>query len=85
MAQKGGLDAGMEDLRYRQEVLQTQQETFQADLRSLPRDTTARLDRIEAIQQTQAGLITNVALQLQEAGRRIDKLAVKVDKLADLQ
>ncbi len=44
-------------------------------LLELHRVGAARLDRIEAIQQTQAGLITNVALQLQEVGRRIGKLA----------
>jgi len=68
----------MEDLRHRQDALQTQMETFHAETTSRFRQIDAQLNRIVAIQETQAGMLANLGL-------RMDELASRVDKLADLQ
>ncbi len=45
----------------------------------------ARLNRITSVQETQAGIITNIGLQLSQLTGRVDKLSEKVDALADMQ
>ncbi len=75
------LAAGMEGLHHRQDALQTQMETFQTEMtetQSRFREVAARLETIVAIQQTQAGMITNLGLQ-------VGQLAAKVDRLAEMQ
>lgn len=72
---------GMEDLRHRQDSLQGQQEAFQAGLtetQSRFGEVAARLEAIVAIQQTQAGMFTNLGLQ-------VGQLAAKIDRLAEME
>jgi len=80
--------AGMEDLRQRQDSLEARQEAFQAQQEAFQaemmgtnrhlREVDARLETITAIQHTQAGMLTNLGLQ-------VGQLAAKIDRLADIE
>jgi X-X-X-Leu-X-X-Gly heptad repeat protein len=65
-----------------------QQAKFSAGLEGLRyqlSETDARLDRVVAVQETQAGMITNLGLYLGQLAAKVDKLSDKVDQLADMQ
>jgi len=58
-----------------------QQAKFVTGLQEL----TAHINRVVAVQETQAGMITNLGLQLGHLAAKVDKLSNKVDQLAEMQ
>jgi X-X-X-Leu-X-X-Gly heptad repeat protein len=56
-----------------------QQAKFVTGLQEL----TAHIVRVVAVQETQAGMITNLGLQLGQLATKVDKLSDKVEKLGD--
>jgi X-X-X-Leu-X-X-Gly heptad repeat protein len=46
-------------------------------------EVTAHMNRVVAVQETQAGMITNLGLQLGQLAATVNKLSDKVDKLGD--
>lgn len=55
------------------------------ELRHQLSETDARLDRVVAVQETQAGMITSLGLQLSQWAAKVDKLSDDVEELADMQ
>lgn len=53
------------------------------ELRHHLSETNARLDRVVAVQETQAGMITSLGLHLGQLAAKVDKLSDRVDKLSD--
>jgi X-X-X-Leu-X-X-Gly heptad repeat protein len=62
-----------------------QQAKFAAGLEGFRYEVKAQIDRVVAIQETQAGMITNLGLHLGQLAAKVDKLSDKVDQLADMQ
>lgn len=60
-----------------------QQAKFAAGLEAFRYEVKAQIDRVVAVQETQAGMITNLGLQLGQLAAKVDKLSDNVDKLSD--
>lgn len=55
----------------------------QAKFASGMQEVTAHINRVVAVQETQAGLITSLGLQLGQLAATVGKLSDKVEKLGD--